>query len=169
MSEMYEIIEILELLIAEHEKMLKLARQKKEILITGAIDDLARILQFESRSINAIQSLELEREKHISLYLMRRGIRKETCYISDLIEMAGDTEAKKSLVRCQNVLGNMLKELKDANQLNQQLIEQSLAFVNHSLEELTAPPEDPYTYKKTTAGPVNPYTKATKSYFDSKA
>jgi flagellar biosynthesis/type III secretory pathway chaperone len=168
MSNLYKVVEILEQLIAEHERMLKLARHKKDVLIKGAINDLARILQFESRCINTIQSLELEREKCISLYLMQRGIRKETCYISDLIEMAGSTEMKQALERCQKRLGEVIGELKSLNDLNQKLIEQSLAFVNMTLEEMTAPPEQEHVYQKVNAR-QNPYTKAARGFFDSKA
>ncbi|MBN6186963.1 flagellar protein FlgN [Aneurinibacillus sp. BA2021] len=168
MNDLYTIVEILDQLIVEHERMLKLAGHKKDVLIKGAINDLARILQFESRCITTIQSLEVEREKQISLYLMQRGVRKETCYISDLIEMTGNPELKKALTACQQKLGAVITELKHANELNQKLIEQSLAFVNMSLEELTAPPEDEHVYKKTTAR-ANPYTQASRGFFDSKA
>jgi flagellar biosynthesis/type III secretory pathway chaperone len=168
MSNLYKVVEILEQLIAEHERMLKLARHKKDVLIKGAINDLARILQFESRCINTIQSLELEREKCISLYLMQRGIRKETCYISDLIEMAGSPEMKQALERCQKRLGEVIDELKSLNELNQKLIEQSLAFVNMTLEEMTAPPEQEHVYQKVNAR-QNPYAKAARGFFDSKA
>lgn len=169
MSDLYTVVEILEQLIVEHEKMLKLAGHKRDVLIKGNIDELSRILQFESRCINTIQSLELEREKHVSLYLVQRGIRKETCYLSDLIEMAEKPELKKSLSMCQQKLGNIMTELKEANDLNQQLIEQSLEFVNFTLEEMTAPTEEP-TYQNTQkASRLNPYAKPSHGFFDSKA
>ncbi|WCK54200.1 flagellar protein FlgN [Aneurinibacillus sp. Ricciae_BoGa-3] len=168
MSGLYDIIDVLEQLIREHERMLKLAKQKKEVLIAGAIADLARIIQFESRSIKNIQALELERERHVSLYFMLRGVRKETVYLSDLIEAAGDSEAGRALHRCQQRLNNLLKELKNLNELNQQLIQQSLAYVNLTLEEMTTPVEDHYTYRK----PVEPqFTNRSggQRFFDSKA
>ncbi|GEN35045.1 MULTISPECIES: flagellar protein FlgN [Aneurinibacillus] len=168
MNDLYTVIEILERLITEHERMLKLARHKKDTLIKGDIDELARILQFESRCINTIQSLELEREKHISLYLMRRGIRRETFYLSDLIEIAGSPEIKRELSRCQKQLGDVIKELQGLNELNQKLIEQSLSFVNFTLEEMTAPPEEP-VYQNSKATRPNPYTKHSGGFFDSKA
>lgn len=167
MSDIVQIIEILERLIAEHERMLKLSQHKKEVLITGKIDELARIVQFEGRCISTIQSLELEREKHISLYLMHRGIRKETCYLSDLVELEQNPDRKLELSHCQNRLGSLIKELQNMNHLNQRLIEQSLEFVNMSLEELTAPPDAP-TYENTRQNIHNPY-KVTRGYFDSKA
>ncbi|WP_157737771.1 flagellar protein FlgN [Aneurinibacillus soli] len=167
MSDILDIIEILERLIAEHERMLKLGNHKKEVLITGKIDELARVVQFESRCISTIQSLELERERQISLYLMQRGIRKETCYLSDLIELESNSDIKLELARCQMQLGNLVKELQELNHLNQRLIEQSLEFVNMSLEEMTAPPDAP-TYQNTRKNIHNPY-KATRGYFDSKA
>lgn len=167
MSDILDIIEILERLIAEHERMLKLGNHKKEVLITGKIDELARIIQFESRCISTIQSLELEREKHVSLYLMQRGIRKETCYLSDLIELETSPDRKLVLARCQTQLGNLVNELQELNHLNQRLIEQSLEFVNMSLEEMTTPPEAPI-YQNERRNIQNPY-KATRGFFDSKA
>lgn len=164
MSDILDIIEILERLIAEHDRMLKLANHKKEVLITGKIDELARIVQFESRCISTIQSLELEREKQVSLYLMQRGIRKETCYLSDLIELEPSPERKLALARCQTQLGNLVKELQELNHLNQRLIEQSLEFVNMSLEEMTAPAEEP-VYKPT----QQPQGRGATRFFDSKA
>ncbi|MMZ44639.1 FlgN protein [compost metagenome] len=169
MSDLYTVVEILEQLIVEHEKMLKLAGHKKDALIKGNIDELSRILQFESRCINAIQSLELEREKHVSLYLMQRGIRKETCYLSDLIELTEKTELKQSLSVCQQKLSSSISELKLVNELNQKLIEQSLALLNFTIEELTAPFEEP-TYQNTQkASRPNPYMKPSHGFFDSKA
>ncbi|WCN38131.1 flagellar protein FlgN [Aneurinibacillus uraniidurans] len=164
MSDILDIIEILERLIVEHDRMMKLANHKKEVLITGKIDELARIVQFESRCISTIQSLELEREKQISLYLMQRGIRKETCYLSDLIELESNPDVKLELARCQMQLGNLVKELQELNHLNQRLIEQSLEFVNMSLEEMTAPAEEP-VYKPT----QQPQGRGVTRFFDSKA
>lgn len=169
MSDLYTIVEILEQLVVEHEKMLKLAEHKKDVLIKGNIDELSRILQFESRCINAIQSLELEREKHVSLYLMQRGIRKETCYLGDLIEMAEKPELKQSLSTCQQKLSNSISELKLVNELNQKLIEQSLAFLNFTIEELTVPFEEPTYQNAQKASRPNPYMKPSHGFFDSKA
>lgn len=168
MNDLYDIIELLERLVVEHERMLKLARHKKDVLITGKIDELARIIQFESRCISTIQSLELEREKQISLYLMKRGIRQETCYLSDLIEMTHEPEKKRALQRCQQELGELVRELQDLNKLNQKLIEQSLAFVTTTLDELTEPPEEAM-YQKRTANQQNPYARSQQRFFDSKA
>ncbi|SDH79365.1 FlgN protein [Aneurinibacillus thermoaerophilus] len=164
MSELYKVVGILERLLAEHERMLKLAGYKKEVLIKGDMDELACILQVESRCMNTIQSLEQEREQQISLYFMRQGIHKETCYLSELIELADTPELKENLARCQKRLGDVIAELRTLNRLNQQLLQQSLAFINFTLEELTAPEEDPYLYQQKGnhhAGSVR--------FFDSKA
>jgi hypothetical protein len=51
----------------------------------------------------------------------------------------------------------IVSELRSANELNQQLLEQSLSFVNMSLDLLTDSPEDDFIYKKPTQSPMNSY------------
>jgi hypothetical protein len=84
--------------------------------------------------------------------------------VSDVLEKADDLE-KEKLLHLQEKLVDAYQALKSRKELNQDLLEQSLQYVNMNLS-MVQPNLEPATYSKSKK---NPYQTNASSLFDSKA
>ena len=80
-------------------------------------------------------------------FFIHHGISIETPTLSDCLQKANDQE-RQVLKTLQNQIVNKAQQVKKQNELNQQLLKQSLAFVQMSLDLLT-PDMDSYNYERT--------------------
>jgi flagellar biosynthesis/type III secretory pathway chaperone len=84
--------------------------------------------------------------------------------LGDVLEQA-ELDEKENLILLQEKLVIAYEALKSRNKLNQELLEQSLQYVNMSLC-MVQPENEPATYKNPKS---NPYNSNRSSLFDSKA
>ncbi|HEX7055742.1 MAG TPA: flagellar protein FlgN [Bacilli bacterium] len=144
----HEVVEALEQLKAHYRNFANLAEQKKQALIKNQVDRLTAIVQQESRLIKQTSVAEQEWMRAASAFLRENGAHPETAVtMTAIAEMAGEQAQKDKLLRMRDELLADIKQLQDYNETNRQLIEQSLAFVNYSLELLTDSPENEAFYR----------------------
>lgn len=130
-----------------HKSLNQLAKQKTEIIKTGDTDALNNLLKEEKKHIQAILQFENERQQASKDFLTNHTRTDVTSLtLSDCIEIADPTE-KQKLTQLKSELQSQIKALTDRNELNQQLIKQSLQFVNLSLD-LLVPEIDTYNYER---------------------
>ncbi|WP_102273786.1 flagellar protein FlgN [Cytobacillus massiliigabonensis] len=158
-----------ELLIASMEKLCKLhkslyelAIKKTDIIKTGDMDALDQLLKDEQSHIAAIDRMEKERQKLAKVIVPH--IDQPT--VSDCIENFAAAEQEK-VMNATNELIQLVLRLKEQNYLNQQLVHNSLQFVNVSMSLLWPQPEN-INYGPPTKS-NNPYNKNAKGMFNSKA
>lgn len=144
---------LLERLFKSHEDLLVLGERKTEVLKSGDMKALDVLLKEEDLQVKKLQIIEKE-----------RMLKFANVTLSDVLEQAEETEKERLLV-LQNRLIEMYEALKSRNQLNQELLEQSLQYVNMSLS-MVQPQSEPVTYNQTK---TNPYINNPASLFDSKA
>ena len=149
----------MEKLLKLHQSFLQLSKEKTDILKKGDMDALQLLLRNEQKHISAISIIDKERQKIVAgLFPGQPNLT-----ITECIPHLESTE-QESIVAIQDQLMQVLRELKDINELNQQLIQQSLQFVNLQLDLLL--PNELDNYSKEQAG-QEPMSKL--SLFDSKA
>ncbi len=119
------LVNTLSKLLVLHKSLLLLAKQKTEIIKAGDMDSLNNIIKEELKHVQAIKKIDKERE----------NITKNIPF-DDLINEITDQKYKNKLEQLKNDLMAELDQLKKQNDLNHQLIEQSLQFVNISLDLL---------------------------------
>lgn len=142
-------------LVAAHQEMLKSGYAKKEAIMNNEVDTLIQIMNHESRIIKQIASLEDQRISDCHVFLQEKGIKSMlNLTITELSRLVFEPDEKASLLQVQAALSQTLQELKTLNDLNQQLIEQSLAFVNYSLDLIGAPSDEEPIYKPPTDKPT---------------
>lgn len=123
------LISILEKQLTLYMSLYQLAVRKVDMIKTNDISSLNQIMKEEQKHITAISALENERIKD----LQKRFPKRETVpTISSCIEVA-ESEQKPILEDLFRQLTNILQKIKEQNDLNQELIKQSLQFVNYSL------------------------------------
>lgn len=152
-----------------NQQIYDLAMQKKEVLIAGDIEALATLVQRESELIKVISALENGRQQLVNTIIAEyRLTQTEPIRVSDLLAVLPNSEAKTELGQLFDELSKLLSDLGVANQLNQELIENSLQFVNYSIDLFTDP-EDDRVYQKPIAhdNGTAPYQR--RSIFDTRA
>lgn len=151
------IIEALEQLIKLHQGFNKLASKKKNIIIEGDTDALTALLIDEQKYVKAISQIEIKRQEAVQTFLKH----PKNATLNQVMEEASPEEAE-ILQRLKIELLEEVTQLKEQNELNQQLLVQSLQFVNLSLDVLR-PQDRNYNYGNEQA------PKPSISMFDSKA
>ncbi|MCM3716129.1 flagellar protein FlgN [Alkalihalobacillus oceani] len=160
------ITELLEALITIHHELNKAAGQKVELIKKGDMPALEELVRAEAKLVRKAQATESMREKVVRTFLLSKGKVTENATLAEVKEWA-TTEEREQLDALQQQLVTELHLLKRQNELNQQLIEESLRFVNLSLD-LMVPHQEDISYKRPNERDDQPYDTG-HSLFDSKA
>ncbi|MDT3428015.1 flagellar biosynthesis/type III secretory pathway chaperone [Paenibacillus forsythiae] len=142
------LIQLLERLDETHLQMLDLAAAKKQAIMDNKVEVLIEILNRESKLVKLVGQLEEQRTQAAYAFLQGVGIRSNlNLNLTELSRLVFDPEDKARLLHIQGQLADTLDRLKKANELNQRLIEQSLAFIDYSLDLLVGTPNQDITYQ----------------------
>jgi flagellar biosynthesis/type III secretory pathway chaperone len=143
-----QIIECMKKLGQVHTTFNQLAEEKTEALKKGDISHLRSLLQKESAYLKQLQQLEQERVRLVRFFITGKGLASEGGTITELLLHVTEEE-KNQLISLQKELIEEIEKLKMQNELNQQLIQDSLRFVNLSLDVIQ-PQSDTGNYQRTT-------------------
>jgi flagellar biosynthesis/type III secretory pathway chaperone len=157
----------MEKLVELHRELLALAKEKTPVLVHNQIDQLNAIIHKENRLIRQVADLDRQRVQIIGEYLISRGYTPDPrVTISDLIKIIFKAEDKKALMNAQKKLLDSITELRKLNEVNQKLIEQSLAFINYSLDLLVDDPDQDAFYRNPNG---QAYSPSRNGLFDTRA
>lgn len=115
--------------------LLDLSKQKREFLIAGQAQKLEAVTRQEEVLILRIGKLEVLREKALQEIAAEHNLNIQGLTISQLRQMADDKVAEQ-IKEFEQVFSSITNELVPLNQLNTQLIQQSLNFVNYNINLL---------------------------------
>ncbi|MBU9711766.1 flagellar protein FlgN [Evansella tamaricis] len=164
-----ELITIFQAMTALHERFNDKALQKQEAVKKGDIPGLEKVMKEESALIQQLRKLETTRQHAVKTWMEEKGLVKEDITMDALLQFFPEEE-RKELQHWQQRLVMEIKKLKEQNELNQQLIEESLRFVNISLE--TVQPQQQFgNYHRPSGktGEDDDLGSGTRPLFDSKA
>lgn len=128
-----ELIEILNKQALAYEELLILSTEKKSVIINNDIDALQKITIVENKIVSRSQKLEekrLELMKDISSVLNRKNEELTLSLLEALME--GQDEAPL-ISEVRTKLKDTVTKLKEANDLNTQLIEGSLEYIEFTM------------------------------------
>ncbi|MFD2639005.1 flagellar protein FlgN [Piscibacillus salipiscarius] len=158
------IISHLEKLDQFNESLLALSKQKTEFVKNSQIDEFNQLLMKEKKHAQAIDQVESKRIQLTEKWFEEHAPNAKEQTITQLIELTDDEEAKQKLEEIFEKLVINLAQLKEQEQLNRELIEQSLQFIDLSLE-MYEPQSKQMNYDSNKQAPQRQQT----SMFDSKA
>ena len=102
-SLMENLIEILDLESQEYENLLGLSMKKTPVIVSGALEELAKITDEEQNVVNRINRLELKRQEVFSDIANVINKDVDTLMLKDLVEMLKPRpEEQQKLARVQN-------------------------------------------------------------------
>ncbi|CQR46396.1 FlgN protein [Paraliobacillus sp. PM-2] len=151
----------LEQLVQLHQSLHAVSVQKTEALKAGEIDQLQELLKKEKKHINAINQTEQQRMEQTNKWAIANGLADEPITVTTMLEHLHGTEDGQSLEQITTTLTETLVKLKQQEALNQQLTQQSLQFVQLSMD-MIAPTINTFNYG-------NKQQASNRSVFDSKA
>lgn len=163
-----KIVSVLMRLERMHKSLLELAYKKTELIKIGNMEELNQMLKDEQAHVAAIEQLEQQRQNLVTEYLREKGItHSDSPTVADVIKVAERPEEKEQLETIRNQLILVIDDLRKQNDLNQQLVFQSLQFVNITLDLLRPRPEQ-INYSGNEVRGTQQVTHK-KTYFDSQA
>lgn len=133
MESVNSIISILETMVDAHKKVLDVAKAKKNILISGEVQELQTSLTRESTLVEEIQQLEQQRMQYVQIYLTEKGVQGNSFTLEELIGFETDPGARDRLQSQAKVLRGLIQEISTLNETNKKLIETSLSYVQYSI------------------------------------
>ncbi|MCK1994456.1 flagellar protein FlgN [Peribacillus muralis] len=157
------IIESLEKLIKLHKSFNQLAIRKTAVLKANDTEAITALLIQEQKHLKAIDQTDKQREGAVADFLRANGKVGQPASIHSVTELTGPIETEK-LAHLKAELMEEVTKLKERNSLNQQLIYQSLQFINVSLDMLR-PQNQNLNYGNSVRKPQ----KSGMTMFDSKA
>lgn len=116
--------------------ILDLSRKKRDVLIAVKPQDLEAITKNEEVLILQVGKLEAARGKIMQEIASAGKIDVDTLTLTKLKELAGPDEAKR-LAAVTAELAGIMADLAPVNQINAELIQQALGFINYNLNLLT--------------------------------
>ncbi|MFY9174749.1 MAG: flagellar protein FlgN [Peptococcia bacterium] len=118
-------------------EILRLAKMKRKELVLGNLKGVEEITKEEEQLVIEAGRLENERYQQSKQLSQQYDLPPEAT-LSDFIKMASD-EDKAKLQDLQEQMTKLAAEIDEVNQENILLIEQSLKFINFSIDVLTTP------------------------------
>ena len=159
------IITTLEQLLSLHEALVEKSKTKTEVIKIGDIEALKSITNEERKLIKMVNTAQKDLLNHAKDFLEQRSILMDTPTLQDCLPYVKEQEYM-TLTTLQTQLVEKVSLLKKQNDLNQQLLKQSLSFVQLSLDLLT-PDIDTYNYERPDSS--QPFEQHGRSLFDSNA
>ncbi|MDF2721737.1 MAG: hypothetical protein K0Q59_1412 [Paenibacillus sp.] len=160
------IIQTLDQLIEVHRRLLELSEQKRKAIIGNEVDAIMQMTQREAKLIRLADQLEAQRADAVQAYMRSRNMYVTSAItIQTLSKIAVRLEEKQALATRREELLQLIDKIKQVNDLNRQLIQQSLAFIDFSLDLIAGPAEQEAVYHH----PLHDQQSYQRSYFDRKA
>ncbi len=141
--------DLLEIMSKEHELYTELKgieEKKSKIISNNDVEALDAITKREQGFVKTIVHLEEHRAEVIDGFCRVKGIKKVNT-IDDILRVVSAEEAKKLSVE-RDKLYNVTMELKEVNELNNMLINQSIDYINYTMEVARSLSEEDFGYDK---------------------
>ncbi|TYQ15013.1 UNVERIFIED_CONTAM: FlgN protein [Acetivibrio alkalicellulosi] len=128
-----------------YEDILKISRDKTDIIIKGKVNELENITKLEQSLIVKMGKLEILRESLIEEISQELDIKESNATVS-LIAQHLDKDTSTKLYEYKSKMENLLAELKDINELNSKLLQNSIDYIDFSLNVLSSASESDNNY-----------------------
>ncbi|BBH23903.1 hypothetical protein Back11_52480 [Paenibacillus baekrokdamisoli] len=149
-----------------YSQLLVLAKQKTPLLVKNEVEQLNAIMQKEKKLLKQVEELEQLRMQLSGQFFSSLGLlRYRGGRLIEMIRIVASAQDKQKLTELHSELTELLGELQNVNELNQQLIEQSLKFIDYSIDLMVEDPNEDMTYQH----PLSPgYGNARNGLFDTR-
>ncbi|BBB91690.1 MAG TPA: flagellar protein FlgN [Methylomusa anaerophila] len=146
-----KLITIMHQTIQLYQTLLELSRQKREALVAVNIQEVESITRQEELLIIEAGKLEKSRQAAIEQIIARHNLSAANPTLMQVKELADEQTAAR-IESIGEQIASLVKELVALNQLNTKLINQSLEYINFSINVMTQAAAEP-TYSPQASQP----------------
>ena len=132
-----KIVAILENEIRIYREILALSNEKRQILVEGKAAELDQIVRTEQRLSSEVITFEKERDEIVQSAVLSGMISKDEIIISKLSKKM-DLESRRQINILVPQLAGILSELKTLNDINGELIKQSLEYIEYTVNIMSS-------------------------------
>lgn len=157
-----QLIRILNQLTTMHKELLGLSKQKTEALTKNELDSFQALLSKEKKLVIQLEEQEKERQQIVEAWSREQQLATAFPTVTEILEALNEDD-QKEVENAAIQLTDTMTALKRQEQLNQGLLQESMKFVQLSME-LINPTIQSMNYGTKADGRVND-----RSLFDSKA
>lgn len=147
-----------------HVSLIHISRNKTEEIKQGDMDTLSKLLMKERKQVQLISQKEEERQKLVEKHFAAQNAQSEEQTMTNLLTYIEDEAEKLKFEKVMSTLIDAIVELREVEQLNKELMEQSMQLVQLSLDML-----QPSIQRMNYDGKQNIQESTKQSVFDSKA
>ena len=138
---------ILQQLVEAHRELIDIGELKKEALINNQVDLLNEQVNKETRLIRHITELEKQRLEAAMNFLISRGYAPNPqVTLANLIQLVYKAADKQALQEIHAELLDVTSRLKQLQQLNNDLLNHSMDYIEYSLNLMIGSTDDDATY-----------------------
>ncbi|WP_139295326.1 flagellar protein FlgN [Paenibacillus sp. NAIST15-1] len=149
-----------------HKQLLDIAEEKKQVIIKNDVEGLSQLMTKESRLLKQVAEADEERLQATQEFIQEKGIRSQlNLTVTEIARLVFQAEERVELLNIQRDLSDTLHKLKESNVIIQELLQQSLSFVEYSLNLYMSRPEDEVVYQH----PAQASSSTPRSMFDTRA
>lgn len=128
-----QVVTVMERLLDLHNSLLEKAYQKTKVIEKGDIDALNTLIKEEQKLLPTINKFEQVRQQVVRNFLTPFHVEEENFTISTCLTYIDD-QKKDKLAELREELLEVAQKLQKHNELNSELVKQSLQFVQMSLD-----------------------------------
>lgn len=163
----YQIISTLKELNEVHVQLLEIGKEKQQAIIKNDSLVLTTLMTKENRLLKKMDNIEVQRGEAVTSFLSEKGIRSQlNLTVSEISRLVFDPDEKRELLEIRDLLIDNIMQLKKQNEHTKELLEQSLHFIDFSLNLIFGVDED-MIYRKPTDQQLTLTNR--NNYFDTKA
>jgi flagellar biosynthesis/type III secretory pathway chaperone len=140
-----QLIEVMKEQTARHSELYGLSVEEKDAIVKNDVEELQKLVNLTNMVISQNNRLEKQRVSLTADIAEVMGLPSGDLTFSQLIEVMKGKPEEAELREVGNELREMMEKLKEANDLNRELLESAIDFVEYSLNALrsTIAPEPP--------------------------
>lgn len=131
-----ELLAVLGKMLSIYQAILRLSRQKYEILVAAKSQELTKVTEQEEILILQIGKLEEYRESLVAELMALHGIEEGKFSFNALNKIAQPAVVER-MESLRKDFGEVMKEIGPLNKLNTELIQQALGFINYNINILS--------------------------------
>jgi len=153
-------------LINVQQQLIGYADQKKAALIERSVDRLNDITKEEKKLIKQLEQAELERMTVMESVLQDSNAADFQSYLAQL----PGGQARQQLESQLKILQELTAELQAKNKINDRLLEDSMSFVQHMIDQITKSQQQQFNYQSPIGQAGQPKSQTgNRGFFDTKA
>lgn len=142
------LVGILDECLQQYSELAELEHSKRDVIVKDRMDGLQQLNEQESTVMMRLMELDQERIEAILHLQQERGLRSDAeMTLTELIGSLAAEEERQALVIAQQVLSETTRKLRSLGERNQLLMEQSLAFVEDTVQTMVGSIEKEYVYQ----------------------